>query len=404
MNSNSYIELLKKMECPDSTPASSRVVYDKGLGSTVYSVDHKPYTDLCAGFGTLPLGHNHPSVKKELLKVTQDNHVIQALGDIYPSKSKIEFIETLLSFVPPKFNKAALSLTGAQAIEFAMKTALYATGRNEFIVFDRGYHGLELGALSLTQGAVFREAFETWLHSTKVHVFPYGTVSEELRTCLSSEKIAAVVCEPIQGRGGMREGAENWLHDLYKETQKSGTLLVFDEIFTGAGRTGVSFLASQFECDLLCVGKALGGGMPISACVAPKTIMNVWPESRGEAIHTGTFYGHALSCAIGKATIEEIISGQLIARSNELGALVKAYLAKGLKAKEGIKDVRGRGLMIAIEGHKMGFGVELMNQLIDHSVIAIPCGPGGSSLAVTPALNIKEEELFKALDTIIQTI
>ena len=403
MNSKEYIELLKKMECPDSTPSTSRVVYDRAEGSMVYSVDQKPYIDLCAGFGTLPLGHNHPSVKYELQKVIQDNQVIQALGDVYPSKSKITFMETLLRFVPPKFKKAALSLTGAQAVEFAMKTALYATGRSEFIVFDRGYHGLELGALSLTQGAVFREAFETWLNTTKVHVFPYGEVSEELKTCLSSGKVAAVVCEPIQGRGGMREGSENWLKELYQATQSTGSLLVFDEIFTGAGRTGIHFRASHYECDILCVGKAIGGGMPISACVTTEKIMNVWPQSRGEAIHTGTFYGHALSCAIGKATIDEITSGQLVSRAKDLGAEAKAYLVRGLKTKSKVKEVRGVGLMIAIEGQE-GFGVELMNHLIDHGVIAIPCGPKGSSLAITPALNIKETDFFTALDKVIQTI
>ncbi len=402
MDSSRYLENLKAIECRDSTPwFEPALVYGSAVGSKVYSVEGASYIDLCAGFGTLPLGHNHPAFKKTLQSVLDQNLVTQALGDLYPSKSKVDFMETLIAFLPSKFTTAALSLSGAQAIEFAMKTAMYSTSRDEFVVFDSGYHGLDLGSLSLTRGDFFRKPFESWLNSSKVKVFPYGVMSHELSQCLKSKTVAAVVCEPIQGRGGMREGSADWLRELYHETKQSGSLLIFDEVFTGVGRAGETVLAAKDECDILCVGKAIGGGMPLSACVSSREIMSAWPESDGEARHTGTFFGHGLSTAVGEATLKTVIQENLIHRSANLGSEIIDYLKVHLGQKSSVKEIRGRGLMLAIEGTEPFYGVKLMNQLRKVGVIAIPCGSQGRSLALTPALNIPKVELYEALDKII---
>jgi 4-aminobutyrate aminotransferase/(S)-3-amino-2-methylpropionate transaminase len=405
MDSSTYLKKLKTMECPDSTPwFDPPLVYEKALGSKVWSVEGTPYIDLCAGFGTLPLGHNHPAFKQVLKEVLEQNLVTQALGDLYPAKSKIDFIETLINFLPPRFSTAALSLSGAQAIEFAMKTAMFYTSREDFIVFDSGYHGLDFGSLSLTTGEFFRKPFEGWLNASKVKVFPYGQMSPELSSALKSKKVAAVVCEPIQGRGGMREGSASWLKELYQETKENGTLLIFDEVFTGMGRAGEPVLAAKHECDILCVGKAIGGGMPLSACVSSKEIMSSWPESLGEAKHTGTFFGHGLATAVGYRTLQTLRDEDLVTRSRDLGIEIKTYLESKLLSKPSVNQVLGKGLMLAIEGKEAMFGVGLMNQLRRSGVIAIPCGKNGRSLALTPSLNIPKDELYEAVNRIINLV
>ena len=402
MDSNQYLAKLKAMECRDATPwFEPALVYSAAVGSKVWSVEGTLYIDLCAGFGTLPLGHNHPVFKQTLQNVLDQNLVTQALGDLYPAKSKVDFMAALIEFLPVKFTTAALALSGAQAIEFAMKTAMYYTLRDEFVVFDSGYHGLDLGSLSLTRGDFFRKPFEGWLNPSKVKVFPYGAMGSELADHLKSKKVAAVVCEPIQGRGGVREGDAQWLQALFQETKQNDSLLIFDEVFTGIGRTGETVLAAKNECDILCVGKAIGGGMPLSACVSTQDIMSAWPESQGEARHTGTFFGHGLSTAIGEATLKAVIQQDLVRRSAELGRELKDYLTDHLGQKSTVKEVRGRGLMLAIEGKDDFYGVKLMNQLRQVGVIAIPCGSQGRSLALTPALNIPKEDLYEAIDKII---
>lgn len=405
IDSQSLLKKLKQLECPDSTPhMDNPLVYHKALGSRVFSVENHSFIDLCSGFGTLPLGHNHEVYKSELRKIIEDNHVTQALGDVYASSSKIEFLETLLEFVPKKFNRAALSVSGGQAVEFAMKTAMLFTSKKDFVVFESGYHGLDLGALALTRGEYFRKPFENWLNASRVHVCSYNGNCEQLENILRSGQIAGIVCEPIQGRGGVRAADTKWLAEVYSLSQKYHSLLIFDEVFSGVARTGLNVLAEESSCDILCMGKAIGGGMPLSACLASESIMNAWPESPGEAIHTGTFFGHALSCAVGNATLKKVIELNLKDRAERLGTEARAYLSDSFASKSEIKDVRGRGLMIAVEGKADFFGVKLMDELRAKGVIAIPSGKMGRSLSITPALNIPESELFSALEIIVSLV
>jgi len=405
MDSFNLLQKLKSLECPDSTPfMTDGIVYEKAQGSIVYSVENKSYIDLSAGFGTLPLGHNHSTFKSTLMATVTDNLVTQALGDIYPSRSKIEFLDTLLHYVPKSFNRGALSVSGAQAIEFAMKTAMLFTSRKDFVVFDSAYHGLDFGSLALTRGEYFRKPFEKWLNESSVQVCPYNQNTQTLSEVLRTGKIAAVICEPIQGRGGVRAGEKKWLAEVYELAHQNNTLVIYDEVFSGVARTGLNVLADESPCDILCMGKAIGGGMPLSACLAPENIMAAWPESPGEAIHTGTFFGHALSCAVGKVTLEAVIELNLRERAQKLGIQARDYLGRKLSHHGLVKEIRGRGLMMAVEGNIDYFGVQLMDLLRTVGVIAIPSGSKGRSLSLTPALNIPESELFEALDKIVSMI
>jgi 4-aminobutyrate aminotransferase/(S)-3-amino-2-methylpropionate transaminase len=168
---------------------------------------------------------------------------------------------------------------------------------------------------------------------------------------------------------------------------RAGGLLIFDEIFTGFGRLGFVTAAEKVDADILCFGKAIGGGFPVSACFAREEIMDAWPQSSGEAIHTGTFFGHPFSLAVGRRTLQEITKLKLCDRAIQVGGNAQTWL----------KSHIGIGLMIGIEFHAPGFAAELMDKLRAKQVIALPSGTHGQVLTISPALNIPEELLFEAM-------
>ncbi|MCY4380966.1 MAG: aminotransferase class III-fold pyridoxal phosphate-dependent enzyme, partial [Proteobacteria bacterium] len=187
-----------------------------------------------------------------------------------------------------------------------------------------------------------------------------------------------------------------WLIELKNALHSLGCLLIFDEVYTGVGRTGVMFRATEVIPDILCLGKALGGGMPLSCVAAPAKIMASWPKNLGESLHTGTYFGHALSCLVAQKNLEIMKRDRLASRAHELG---KAWLDRYLqhKKKNRLGSVRVYGLMIAIDLQTPSGGVELAQYLRSHNIIAVPCGVNGECLSITPALNIDEELLWHSL-------
>jgi len=408
---NYLLDELIKIECPDSTarlfPA---LVYHKGKGSIIYDGEGRGYIDLSSGFSTLAIGHNHPYVQKAVLEYMAENGVVHGLGDVYASKPKIEFFEKLKTFLPEKFDTFSLAVTGSQAVELALKTSLLRTKRSGVICLRQGYHGLDMGAMVLTGMKKFSDPFLEWGKNSHVTHIDSGedlfSIEQKILEMRASRKeVGSIILEPILGRFGGKPHPEGWLKALYSLAKKYGIIVIFDEIYTGLGRTGVSFRAEIEPCDIICVGKAIGGGMPLSAVCASKEIMAAWPESRGEAIHTGTFFGHPLSCLYGKLTLDVIQNECLIDRSKTIGDKALEYLKARLysgKCAEIVTDVRGNGLMISVEFNRPLFGVELMNRLRAEGVVLIPSGSEGKSIAITPALNIPEGTLFKALDKVVQ--
>lgn len=397
-----YLTKLLDSECPDSTarifPA---LVYEKGKGSIVSCMDGKSYIDLSAGFSALALGHNHPEVISHVTEYLTNGGVMHGLGDVYSSKSKVEFISSLKNFLPSGFDKIALSITGGQAVELAIKTAILKTKKPGVISLKQGYHGLDLGAMVLTGMDKFRLPFKGWSGSDHVFHVSTGCDMSVLSDLLEENEIGQVVVEPVLGRYGNMVHKEGWLKELKTFCASQGLVLIFDEVFTGLGRTGVSFRATIDDCDIICMGKAIGGGMPISAIACSEDIMKAWPESLGEALHTGTFFGHPLSCEVGAKTLEIIARENLVERSMQIGNWALGYLREGLSEVKSVTDIRGQGLMIAIEFDKDLAGVTLMEALKEDGVVLIPSGNSGKSVSITPALNIPKETFKEALDKII---
>lgn len=399
-----WMTRLENVECRDSTykPKSSPLVFAKAQGSLVWDAQGKEYIDLCAGFGALPLGHNSVALKQTLeAHLGASPSVEHAMGDVYPSTEKILFLETLQKMLPPAYSKGAVALSGGQAVEIALKTALLATKKSGFIVFDDAYHGLDLGVLPLTAREDFSAPFKSWIASDHVIRLPYGAsvdqITEAARTLKKTCGLAAIVVEPVQGRAGIKSPKTGWLNLLADCAHEHDALLILDEIFTGFGRIGKITSAQEVDADILCFGKAIGGGFPISACFAKEQIMAAWPESPGEALHTGTFFGHPFSAAVGRRTMEEISIQNLSGRAQMLGVKAKIWLKEAFKHSADVIDIRGEGLMLAVDFSKPGYAAKLMDDLRPNGVIVLPSGATGSTLSITPALNIEESLLHHAI-------
>jgi 4-aminobutyrate aminotransferase-like enzyme len=212
----------------------------------------------------------------------------------------------------------------------------------------------------------------------------------------SAQGFAGVIVEPVQGRGGVLLPTPGWLERLTETVHEGRGLVIFDEIFVGLGRLGQWTAAAKIPADLICLGKTLGGGFPLSACVGTTSAMDAWPLSTGEALHTGTFFGHPLSCEMGRATLLEIKRANLCERSATFGESMRADIRKFCAGSPVVTEVRGRGMMTGIEFSRDGLGVVMMDELRKRGVVALVSGSRGHVLQISPALNIPEDDWAKA--------
>lgn len=430
--SAAWVSRLAKTECPAITARRARresetgvpqdpIVWHRALGSNVEDVDGNVYVDLTAAFAVSGLGHRHPKVVEAAH--AQVDRLIHAMGDVYPSDVKIAFCERLAQICPKDLQQSILGLSGADAIAAALKTAVMYTGKSGVISFWGGYHGLGYGALAATgYRKSFREPFLGQLNA-RVRHFPYpdpfrppfgmvGATPEQvkeavlthLRDSLSHpasglEEIGAIVVEPIQGRGGEVVPPDGFLRGLREIADDFGIVLIFDEIFSGLGRTGRMF-ACEYEGvtpDILCVGKSLGGGFPLSAAVGTQEIMAGWGNSPGESIHTSTFLGNPLGAAMGIAVIDELVHEDWPAKVARDGVSKMADLER-LRTFSCVGDVRGRGLMIGIDfitstGAPDGAAcLQLMAGLRAEGYLVVPSGVYGNVLGLSPPFVLTDEQ------------
>ena len=373
-------------------------------GAAVVDAEGRRYLDFSGAFGVALAGHRHPLVVRRV--VEQAGRLVHGMGDVQPPVAKVEFLEALAALVPWPDAKAILGLSGSDAVEAALKTAHLATGRPGIVAFEGAYHGLSLGALAATHRDHFRLPFTQRL-ADHVAFAPFPETPAEADASLRAVARAvddvdagAVLIEPVQGRAGVRIPPPGYLGALAQTVRARGALLVADEIFTGLGRTG-ALLTSSHEGvvpDLVCLGKALGGGMPLSACCGPARVMDAWPPSSGEAVHTSTFLGHPLACAAGLGFLEALETERLAAKAAELGRDALSFLASALP--EGV-SARGRGLMIGL-GPVPAAAVTA--RALDDGVIALPAGAAGDVVQITPPAVVPPDELRRGLEIIAATV
>lgn len=405
-----YLERLLKHEGEDATYHCTikPLVMDRGRGSLVWDVAGDEYIDLCAGFGVMAFGHGSTVSQRVFASLEPDTRgsvpLLHGMGDVYPTRDKVELLETLQAMLPSYLTKGVLALTGAQAVEIALKTALLTTGQSGVIAFEHAYHGLDLGVLPLTSREDFKSPFRSWIAEKNVIRLPYGCSAPLLQQAIGELQqrgvgFAAVIVEPIQGRAGIVEPPAGWLALLREVTQKQNALLIFDEIFTGLGRIGSLSSAAEVPADLICLGKALGGGMPLSACFGSAEAMKGWPVNVGEAIHTGTFFGHPLSCRMATATLNELRTGGWVEKVHQRSQDILTHLRSTIGQHPMVKDIRGRGYFIGVEFHgEPGIGAKVMDHLRYQKVIALASGSLGQGISMTPALNIELALWKRAID------
>lgn len=400
-------QLLRQVESPGVTTVGPDwpVFWERAHGCEVTCTDGLSYVDLTAAFGVMSVGHAHPEVVSAIQR--QAECLLHGMGDVHPPAIKVRFLQALAKFTPQGLHHTILGLNGSDAVEAALKCAQLVTGRSGVIAFEGSYHGLSYGALSVTHRKDFRNPFAGRLaEQTHFVSFP-STESEadavlsQIRQLCETDEIGAIIVEPIQGRGGVRVPAPGFLRSLKGVCKDQGILLIADEIFTGFGRTGRWF-ASEYEKvtpDLMCLGKAMGGGMPLSACIGGDTSVGRWPEVQGEALHTSTFLGHPMSCAAALASLEVMASEQLDQRAARLEVTAREVLAEAP-----VLDVRGRGMMLGLVLENGARAWNVVTRALDKGLILLPSGEDGSIISITPPLTIDESTLISALDTLISCL
>ena len=395
--------------CPGEQGVAPPITYMAAQGSNVVDADGNRYVDMAANFGALLLGHNPNRVAKSV--EVQMHRTWTGLGDMCPADVKIAMLErvvTMLS-VPAR---ALLCQSGSDAVTCAIKTAVLHTGSPGLVAFDGCYHGLGLGPLSVCgYSRAFREPFFELLssHAQFAH-YPHSDSEldqslQQVKTFLASGKVAAVIVEPVLGRGGCIAPPAGFLAGLRQLTREAGTLLIADEIWTGLGRTG-SWLACDAAGvvpDLVCLGKGLGGGMPISACVGERNIMDAWQHRPG-TVHTSTFQGHALCCAASIATIDALRAAKLAERAARVGQAFQTWLRLALDPLVTTSRVTGVGLMVGVAFDSAQTSRKVASALLQKGFIVVPGGTRGEALTLTPALTIDENLLEAFVDTLAQVV
>ncbi|HEU6447883.1 MAG TPA: aspartate aminotransferase family protein [Verrucomicrobiae bacterium] len=397
------------------------IVWERAKDVFVRDADGKKYLDLTAAFGVAAAGHANPKVVKAGQK--QMAKLLHAMGDVHPHELKAKLARKLSEITFERWNKSRAKTifcnSGFEALEAALKTAVLATGKHGVIAFTGGYHGLGYGALNVTHRDFFRRPFHPQLRQFGNFVpFPknfgeLNSIESAIRKMFRRKKIGAILVEPVQARGGINIPPPEFLPMLRKLCDESGALLIADEVYTGFGRTGKWFACehSQTVPDLICLGKALTGGFPLSACVGRADVMDAWPPSRGEAIHTSTFLGHPVGCAMALAQISEIEKLKLPQASAELGKLLLAKLSKVQSRKsQVICSARGIGLMAGLE---LNFSngkpatkaaIDAIKKLLQRGYIFLPEGEFSNVISFTPPLTITKSQLAKAVNALAEVL
>ncbi len=356
----------------------------KGRGAILYDIDGKEYIDCMGGYGVSLVGHCHPKVVKAIRD--QSERLITCHGSFY-NDARAELLEKLMKISPKGLNKVFLSNSGAESIECALKVAVKYTSKSQIIGMVRGFHGKTLGALSATWNPKYKDAFQPLVYSN-FNFVPYGKL-EKVEEAVT-EKTAAVIVEPVQGEGGVYVAPNGFLQGLRNLCDERDILLIFDEVQTGFGRTGCMWSCDHWRVspDIMCVSKAMGGGIPIGATLAKEEIMN----SLQVGEHSSTFGGNPVACAAANATIDVILEENLVERARILGGSFKLILQGLLDQFRILREVRGLGLMLGLESRT--FISDVLMKALENGLILLYSGK--NVIRFLPPLVIETEHLKKA--------
>jgi 4-aminobutyrate aminotransferase-like enzyme len=405
------------------------IFWERASGTNVWDVDGNCFLDLTAAFAVAAHGHTNPDIQSAIAR--QSAKLMHSMGDVHPTESKVLLCRKLSEISFERWGlgtaKTTLCNSGFEAVEVAIKTSLLHSGKPGVIAFTGGYHGLGYGALELMGIHWFREPFRqhlrdftSWVPYPYCFRCPFGrteghrlhgsrfpncasscleSIEDQIVQAIRQRPIGCLIVEPCQGRGGEVIPPLDFIRMLRHLCDTYKILLVFDEIYTGFNRTGTLFASDQFGVypDIICLGKGLTTAFPLSACVGRAEVMDAWPRSQGEALHTTTFLGNPLGCAAALVSINLHLGSGTAGRVRMLGDRLRERLSPVIPSSRG--NLRGLGLMTGLElvredgSPDTRLAAKIVRLALKDGLILLVGGPDGNVLSFTPPFCIEPEEI-----------
>lgn len=368
--------------------------FERAEGVYMYDTAGKAHTDLISGIGVSSLGHGNPKVVAAIKHQVDQYMHLMVYGE-YVQTPQVRFAEKLVSVLPQNLQSVYFTNSGAEAVEGALKLAKRYTGRQQIIACHNSYHGSTQGALSVMGNEEFKQAYHPLLPG--VSFIRFNEI-DDLQ--LITHQTACVIIETVQGEAGIRIPDATYMQALRKRCDETGTLLILDEIQAAFGRTGKLFAFEHFGIvpDILLLAKALGGGMPVGAFISSNTIMGALKENPILG-HITTFGGHPVCCAAGLAALEVLLEENLVS-----GVAEKEALFRKLLVHPAIKQIRGKGLMLAVELDSFDLNKKIIDRCIDYGIITDWFLHCSSSMRISPPLIITSAQIEHACSVILEAV
>ncbi len=386
------------------------IVVERAEGCWIYAKDGKRYLDFISGIAVTNIGHRQPEVV-DAIKRQADRYLHTMVYGEFVQDVQVALAEKLVGIVEAAFKRASNGQwqgelqyyptnSGTEANEGALKLARKFTGRKKFVAFQNSFHGDTMGSLSVTGREIYRQPFQPLL--ANVEFLPFGNVSSLERI---EEEVAAVICEPIQGEAGIIVPPDDFLPALRKRCDEVGALLILDEVQTGFGRTGKWFAFEHWSIvpDILTVGKALGGGMPLGGFLTRREVMKAFSENP-PLCHVTTFGGHPINCAAALAALEVMERENLPQRAAVMGEKLKLELQKLASKFPQIVEVRGKGLMLGIEFAEKEQTQAFVRRCLEMGLIVGGTLHTEKVVRIAPPLVINDEEIAWAVSVMEEAL
>jgi 4-aminobutyrate aminotransferase len=402
------------------------IAFHRAEGVYLYDFEDRKYLDLVAGIATMNVGHCHPAVVEAICDQAQK--LIHGASHVGYMKPYVDMLEALKGIAPGELadGKGILVNSGSEAVETGLKLARYVTNRSMIVAFTDSFHGRTMGALSLTASSpIYRQRLPSLLPGVYHIPYPYcyrcplkhespetcslaclNLVEKALDTVVPPEDLAGIIVEPIAGEGGYIVPPNGFLQGLREICDRHGALLIADEVQTGLGRTGKMFAVEHWDVvpDIICMAKALGGGLPLGAILARKDLVDAWPP----AAHGTTFGGNPIACRAGLTSLQIIQDENLMAHAIQVGDHIQNRFLEVQNGLPIIGDIRGKGLMVAVElinedGSPAGEIIKaIIKEIGARGIVLTKCG--ASSLRLAPPLIITQGQVDEGVDIILELL
>ena len=368
---------------------------ERAEGIYLYGRDGKRWIDLISGVSVSAVGHGNRQVIDAICSQAQDYLHLMVYGEAVESP-QVRYAQRIASLLPDPLDTVYFVNSGSEAVEGALKLAKRYTGRTEIIYYKNAYHGSTHGSLSVMGGEEYRNAYRPLLPDTRKIRF-----NEPADLRYVTPRTACVIIEPVQGEGGIFPADRDYLQALRDRCDQTGTLLIYDEIQTGLGRTGTLYFFQQYGIvpDILCTAKAFGGGMPLGAFIASNRIMSVL-KTNPVLGHITTFGGHPVCCAAGLAALEYILSERLTEQADTKGALYESLLA----GHPLVREIRRTGLLLGVEFGDSELTARIVLRAIDRGLMTEWFLFHDTAMRIAPPLTITDAEIRESCEILLEVL